>query len=417
MKNADKAKQLLRSKVLKSVTAVNHDEDLLPYLRTTVEDIARIYQKEVTDFSITDVKRAVDLIYELLKRFNLENATLTQVKMFGGHLQTAGDVGNIITFAEAVAGIVSGNFGWLLWHISKNLAAPRIKRATAVYLVGHLAATIYGGDVIEIEIKSKAIDPIFESMDRDMLETVAKTLEIEDLIEKSDIEIINQITEKFQSEAKDQGILSAWFPDDAESYLEGLVVVAKKKKIDIRGMETVEDIEGTICSVVFNEIWKKIPAKEREELSRKMAQSEGGVSGEYIFSAAGLGTIGLAQLSGFGIYSASSTLLAFISGSMGIPLGFGAYTGLSSIISVAIGPVGAVVLLPAIFEFLRAKPERTLIGAIAAISIFRSKLIAEGKITRAQDEKLKRTKTEVILICTTVLISIGLAVSLFYNFK
>jgi uncharacterized protein YacL len=52
---------------------------------------------------------------------------------------------------------------------------------------------------------------------------------------------------------------------------------------------------------------------------------------------------------------------------------------MSSIIATTIGPAGVVFLVPAFFEFLRAKPERTLLGAIIVISVIRSKLIAEGK--------------------------------------
>jgi uncharacterized protein YaaW (UPF0174 family) len=54
----------------------------------------------------------------------------------------------------------------------------------------------------------------------------------------------------------------------------------------------------------------------------------------------GLTALGAAQLSGFGVYVLGSTLLGAINGALGLGLGFGVFMGLSSLISVIIGPVG-----------------------------------------------------------------------------
>jgi hypothetical protein len=47
-----------------------------------------------------------------------------------------------------------------------------------------------------------------------------------------------------------------------------------------------------------------------------------------------------AQISGFGVYLLGSTVLGAINGALGLGLGFGAFTGLSSLISTVIGPIG-----------------------------------------------------------------------------
>jgi len=51
----------------------------------------------------------------------------------------------------------------------KNVAAPRVKRAAAVYIAGNLAVVLYGSSASEITFKPTGLDPIFDSMDRGTL--------------------------------------------------------------------------------------------------------------------------------------------------------------------------------------------------------------------------------------------------------
>ncbi len=53
-----------------------------------------------------------------------------------------------------------------------------------------------------------------------------------------------------------------------------------------------------------------------------------------------IGGLSIAQLSGFGIYEASTTALGFLTHAVGITLPFAAYTGLTSTIAYVIGPTG-----------------------------------------------------------------------------
>jgi len=53
-----------------------------------------------------------------------------------------------------------------------------------------------------------------------------------------------------------------------------------------------------------------------------------------------LGTLALANASGFGIYLAATTTLGFMTHAIGITLPFAVYTGLTSTIAFIIGPVG-----------------------------------------------------------------------------
>ena len=54
----------------------------------------------------------------------------------------------------------------------------------------------------------------------------------------------------------------------------------------------------------------------------------------------GVAVLGLAQAAGFSLYTTSATALSALSGTIGVTLPFAAYTGLSSILSFATGPVG-----------------------------------------------------------------------------
>jgi hypothetical protein len=58
----------------------------------------------------------------------------------------------------------------------------------------------------------------------------------------------------------------------------------------------------------------------------------------------GFAGLAAAQLSGFGVYMAGSTLLGTLNSALGLGLGFGAFTGLSQVIAVVIGPIGWVAL-------------------------------------------------------------------------
>lgn len=54
----------------------------------------------------------------------------------------------------------------------------------------------------------------------------------------------------------------------------------------------------------------------------------------------GVAVLGLAQAAGFSLYTTSAAALSALSGTIGVTLPFAAYTGLSSVLSFATGPIG-----------------------------------------------------------------------------
>lgn len=131
----------------------------------------------------------------------------------------------------------------------------------------------------------------------------------------------------------------SWSFGKTRSYTE--VVFALAEKIGAsRDGASVADIEDAIVRKVWKDATDKMSAKEREELNRKAQETAAKYGRSAKSEAAGFAALGAAQLSGFGIYMAGSTILGAVNSALGLGLGFGAFTGLSSLISTAIGPLG-----------------------------------------------------------------------------
>ena len=69
---------------------------------------------------------------------------------------------------------------------------------------------------------------------------------------------------------------------------------------------------------------------------------------------------GAAKLSGFGLYTSASTILSSIGSTVGVTFPFAMYTGLSSFISVLLGPVGLSALAASFF--IAMSPSRSSIN-------------------------------------------------------
>jgi uncharacterized protein YaaW (UPF0174 family) len=98
-------------------------------------------------------------------------------------------------------------------------------------------------------------------------------------------------------------------------------------------------------AVIIRALQKMTPSKRVEFFSTeldfaKISEQAGIKSGDIKAPATTLAAIGAAQLSGFGIYTAATTALGFLTGAVGVTLPFAVYTGLTSTIAFLIGPAG-----------------------------------------------------------------------------
>jgi uncharacterized protein YaaW (UPF0174 family) len=123
-------------------------------------------------------------------------------------------------------------------------------------------------------------------------------------------------------------------------YIEIVRDLADKFKAGHSQWDSVGAIETNLILRLWNTTIKQLTPEQVDEL-RKRATDEAGRLGKNILpEAAWIGALTAAQLSGFGVYLISTTILGAISSALGLGLGMGVFIGLTKLVSVLIGPVG-----------------------------------------------------------------------------
>jgi uncharacterized protein YaaW (UPF0174 family) len=121
----------------------------------------------------------------------------------------------------------------------------------------------------------------------------------------------------------------------------------------------------------------KLSPQQREEFLAELQTAQGPSSTALATSSAALV---LANMGGFGLYMGASTALGAISGAVGVTLPFVVYTSMSSVIAVAIGPVGwAALAAAAVYKLGEPEYKKTVPGVIA-VATSRSRLVAERDV-------------------------------------
>lgn len=169
-------------------------------------------------------------------------------------------------------------------------------------------------------------------------------------------------------------------------YREVVLDVGKKVKAKCKGAEDDAAIERAIIVSTLSKALKKASPEERARLlkdldarSRKLGKGAGGAAGVLV----------VANLSGFGLYVAASSVLGAVTSAVGVTLPFAAYTGMSGTIATLIGPVGwAALLLGGVIFFGRVDFKKTVPAAIA-IAAVRCRLIAnrDEEVSSLRDEQ------------------------------
>lgn len=159
---------------------------------------------------------------------------------------------------------------------------------------------------------------------------------------------------------------------------------AKYSKIvkDVAGelglsMSDDEDVAGAERAIVL-EVGKRLESRvtpnqraSLEEEFRRQAKIVGRGSDSVAPQLVGVAALSAAQLSGFGVYVLASSGLAAVTGAIGVTLPFAVYTGLTSAISVVIGPAGWAVLGVAILHKLGRPDSRKRLAAVLAVAALR----------------------------------------------
>lgn len=89
------------------------------------------------------------------------------------------------------------------------------------------------------------------------------------------------------------------------------------------------------------------------------------------------GTVAVANLSGFGLYVAASSVVGAVTSAVGVTLPFAVYTGMSTTIATLIGPVGWLAIIIAAVTVAGSINYKKTIPAVMAIAQSRLRLIAE----------------------------------------
>lgn len=131
-----------------------------------------------------------------------------------------------------------------------------------------------------------------------------------------------------------------WF-GEKPTYHQVLERVADHVGVSSAGLE--RELEARITEKLWTDIWNRLTPTQREELTRKLQEEAGraGVKGAKTIAIGGAGLLA-ANLGGFATYMMASTVVGALTGILGLTLPFGLYMGLSSAISVLLGPVGWV---------------------------------------------------------------------------
>jgi len=159
----------------------------------------------------------------------------------------------------------------------------------------------------------------------------------------------------------------------------GVVLAAAKKTGATHGPNaSTPEVERAIVRRWWTQTLAEMTPAQRSEFERRADELLAAHKGRLNRELAAAGLLGAAQLSGFGVYLAASTLLGAVNGALGLGLGFGAFTGLSSLISVVIGPVGWLLLGVTVVGKLGGANFRKCIPVIALVAIHREAAGAEA---------------------------------------
>ncbi len=196
-------------------------------------------------------------------------------------------------------------------------------------------------------------DPIFRILAPDVLEQIARYMESSPLVSTSPAKLLSQCDSGAQQTWLDAHRLElerhiSWVGTpifsyalgNAKSYHEIVTDVAAQVGVPVSSSMSTMKIETNLLQKLWADVLSRLSQQEREAL---LAKAEA-LAAQYGTSAkkemVGFAGLAAAQMSGFGVYLLGSTLLGALNSALGLGLGFGAFTGLSSAISVVIGPLG-----------------------------------------------------------------------------
>jgi uncharacterized protein YaaW (UPF0174 family) len=222
-------------------------------------------------------------------------------------------------------------------------------------------------------------DPIFQILPAESLIEIAKCLSYRPRTSEKPSRFVHSLPHEEQlswfdahrNDLEDEVCRLGSWSGEVLSYSAIVRKIAKKLKARHPLAASTHIVERAIVAKLWNEAVAKLSPDEVKKLKVKaveVAQQHGkSLTGEM----AGFAAISAAQLSGFGVYLLGSTLLGALNGALGLGLSFGAFTGLSSMISTAIGPIGWAFLGFAALFKMAAPNYKKVIPVVILIAVSR----------------------------------------------
>lgn len=174
--------------------------------------------------------------------------------------------------------------------------------------------------------------------------------------------------------------------DISVPYEEILRDACKHMGIRDTGSRDIYSLEVQLQKQTFSKVLESMPEHDRQRfLTEFSIRSSDPTLGKEAVVGSG---IVVANLSGFGLYLASSTALGAITSAIGVTLPFAVYTGMSSTMALLIGPVGWVALGAWVIHKLGKPDSNKVVAGTLMIANIRQRLIA------VRDEPLPRIKND-----------------------
>lgn len=162
---------------------------------------------------------------------------------------------------------------------------------------------------------------------------------------------------------------------NGKSYSQIVADLAEQLDVKVAAGASIAEIEIGLLEKLWADTLARLTVEQREELMAKVAEQFGPSVKKELVGFAGLAA---AQLSGFGVYVLGSTLLGAINSALGLGLSFGAFTGLSSVISLVIGPIGWAALGLYTIRKLGSPNYKKLLPVVILIASERAGCLQQG---------------------------------------
>jgi uncharacterized protein YaaW (UPF0174 family) len=165
---------------------------------------------------------------------------------------------------------------------------------------------------------------------------------------------------------------------DQISYAQVLCSLLRKLDVACNPSDGCEALEEALVRKAFEPVWARLKQPERGELTQALEHTVDrlGKTREWVEVGGLAGLMIAGKLGGFGSYLMASTVIHGASTSIGVTLPFAFYKGVSSAISVALGPVGLVGLSVYAIYRLTGTNFAKLLPVALYISLLRYELAA-----------------------------------------